>query len=331
MFDNYRERRRHDQGGIPGEHHDVARENVVTGAPPSMTSIDAQATPRLPERTEPNPSAAEAYGTNGSPPSPALAVEDVRVSFGGILALGGVSIAVEPGELCGLIGPNGAGKTTLFDTICGLRRPQTGRMLLAGDDITTTSTVQRARRGLRRTYQTVQVFGWLSVLDNVVAALDWKGGGGGLVADLVAAPGRRRRERERREQAREVLERCGLSAVADAPAGSLPIGLARMVELARATVDPPVALLLDEPASGLDATEARRLAERIDQVRQESGAGVLLVEHDMAFTMRHCDRVVVLNLGEVIAAGTPDEVRADERVRDAYLGADTAAADADSA
>jgi branched-chain amino acid transport system ATP-binding protein len=288
-----------------------------------MTFIDAHTDASVPERIEPNQSVANGHRPDGSLPPAALAVEDVRVSFGGIQALGGVSISVAPGELCGLIGPNGAGKTTLFDTICGLRRPQSGRVLLGGDDVTAVSTVERARRGLRRTYQTVQVFGWLSVIDNVVAALDWKGGGGGLLADLAAAPSRRRRERERREQAHDVLERCGLSAVADAPAGSLPIGLARMVELARATVDAPIALLLDEPTSGLDATEARRLAERIDEVRAESGSGVLLVEHDMAFTMRHCDRIVVLNLGEVIAAGTPDEVRADERVRDAYLGTDT--------
>ncbi len=252
---------------------------------------------------------------------PMLEVAEVHVSFGGIKALDGVSLSVAPGEVCGVIGPNGAGKTTLFDVISGVRAPDRGRVRLDGRDVTDATAVARSRAGIRRTFQAVQVFGWLSVLDNVVAALDWEGGGGGLLADLVSSPTRRRRERARRERAREALERCGLSSLADASAGSLPIGLARMVELARATVDPPKVLLLDEPTSGLDAQEAQRLADRMAVICHEEGCAVLLVEHDMDFTMRHCDRLVVLNLGQEIAAGTPDEVRADERVREAYLGA----------
>jgi branched-chain amino acid transport system ATP-binding protein len=141
-----------------------------------------------------------------------------------------------------------------------------------------------------------------------------------LFADLLASPTRKRRDKQRRQQARLALARCGLSDLADAPAGSLPIGLARMVELARATVDPPKVLLLDEPTSGLDAGEAGRLADQIQTIVEAERCGVLLVEHDMEFTMRQCHRLVVLNLGQVIAEGAPDQIRADERVRSAYLG-----------
>jgi branched-chain amino acid transport system ATP-binding protein len=251
---------------------------------------------------------------------PILDVVGVSVSFGGIRALDDVSLSVSPGEVVGLIGPNGAGKTTLFDVISGVRVPQTGRVHLAGVDMTGVSPMRRARAGLRRTYQAVQVFGWLSVVDNVVAALDWEGGGGGLFADLVAAPTRRRRERARRAQAMAALERCGLTAVADAPSSSLPIGLARMVELARATADPPKVLLLDEPTSGLDANEAARLSDQVREICRSAACAVLLVEHDMEFVMGLCDRIVVLNLGQVIAEGTPEEVRANQIVRTAYLG-----------
>jgi len=250
----------------------------------------------------------------------ALEVDGVHVGFGGIKALNDVSLTVGPGEVVGLIGPNGAGKTTLFDVISGVRFPDRGRVALAGVDVTGRSAMHRARAGMRRTFQAVQVFGWLSVVDNVVAALDWEGGGGGLFADLVASPTRRRRERGRRERAMAALERCGLAAVADEPAASLPIGLARMVELARATVEPPTVLLLDEPTSGLDAREAARLADLIASTAESVHCGVLLVEHDMQFVMGNCARIVVLNIGDVIAEGMPDEVRAMPIVRDAYLG-----------
>jgi len=252
--------------------------------------------------------------------APVLSVSEVSVSFGGIRALDSVSLSVGSGEILGLIGPNGAGKTTLFDVISGVRFPQSGKVRLDGVDVTNRTAIQRARSGLRRTYQAVQVFGWLSVIDNVVAALEWEGGGGGLFADLVSSPTRRRREKARRAQAMIALERCGLAAAANAPASSLPIGQARMVELARATADPPKVLLLDEPTSGLEAAEANRLARQIRSISQSVGCAVLLVEHDMDFVMGVCDRIVVLNLGQVIAEGTPDEIRADETVRTAYLG-----------
>jgi ABC-type branched-subunit amino acid transport system ATPase component len=249
-----------------------------------------------------------------------LALTDVTVRFGGILALGGVSLHAAPAEIVGIIGPNGAGKTTLFDVVSGIRAPNEGRVVLDGQDVTQHSSKDRARRGLRRTFQRVQAFGWLSVEDNVLAALEWRGGGGGFVADLVAFPTRRRREAARRARVEEVLERCGLLPVRNELAGSLPIGIARMVELARAIVDEPKVLLLDEPASGLDETETVRLGEQIQAVRSETSCAVLLVEHNAGFVMQQSDRVVVLDLGTVLAQGSPDEVQRDQAVRDAYLG-----------
>lgn len=251
----------------------------------------------------------------------ALVVTDVGVRFGGVAALDGVSLRVAPGEICGLIGANGAGKTTLFDVISGVRIPDEGRVEMHGDDLTRTSSQRRARAGLRRTFQRVQVFGWLTVEDNLLVASEWHGGGGGVLADLVALPTRRRRERERRDRAAEVLDQCGLGDLRDAPAAGLPIGTARLVELGRALVDRPSVLLLDEPASGLDAHEAERFGALVRRTRDEEGTAVLLVEHDVGFVMAHCDRVVVLHLGRVLAEGTPDEIRADPAVREAYLGA----------
>ena len=220
------------------------------------------------------------------------------------------------------IGPNGAGKTTLFDVISGVRTPDSGQVVLAGENVTRRSPMYRARRGLRRTFQRVQAFGWLSVEDNVLTALEWRGGGGGLAADLVSFPTRRRRERERRARVAEVLDLCGLTAMRGELASSLPIGLARMMELARAIVDHPRVLLLDEPTSGLDHAEAGRLGERIQAIRHDEDCAVLLVEHDVGFVMQHCDQIVVLDLGQVLTVGEPHEVQANAAVRAAYLGED---------
>jgi len=262
--------------------------------------------------------------TSVDDPGPAAMLElhDVTVRFGGITALDSISLTVDRGTICGLIGPNGAGKTTLFDVVAGVRRPSTGRVVFDGVDVSSMTVTARAHRGLRRTFQRVQTFGWLTVEDNVLAAMEWRGGGGGFLADVVGAPSRGRRERHRRMRVAETLERCGLTAVRGELAGSLPIGIARMVELARATVEAPKLLMLDEPASGLDETEAARLATHIAAVREETGCAVLLVEHDAGFVMRHSDRIVVLALGRVLADGSPEDVQGDAAVRVAYLGDD---------
>ncbi|MFF5259329.1 ABC transporter ATP-binding protein [Actinomadura viridis] len=245
-----------------------------------------------------------------------IEVDDVSVRFGGVRALTGVSLTVERGQTCGLIGPNGAGKTTLFDVVGGLRRPTSGTVRLAGVDVTGSGAVRRSRLGLRRTFQRPQVFGRLTVLENVLAAAEWHGGGGGLAADLVGWPARRRLERRRRERAAAVLERCGIADLSGAYAADLPIGRRRMVELARAIVDDPAVLLLDEPTSGLDADQAALFASVVAGL----DATVLLVEHDVGFVMAACERVVVLDLGEVIADGEPARIRDDPAVRAAYLG-----------
>ena len=253
-------------------------------------------------------------------PSIQLRLDGITVRFGGITALDGVSLEARAGEVLGIIGPNGAGKTTLFDVISGVRAPNDGRVVLADRDITHLSDTARARRGLRRTFQRVQAFGWLTVEDNVLTALEWRGGGGGFLADLVHSPTRLRHERARRARVEEVLDRCGLLPVRKELAGSLPIGVARMVEFARAVVDPPQLLMLDEPASGLDEAEVTRLGTEIQAVRSEAGCAVLLVEHNAAFVMQQSDRVTVLNLGQVLAEGTPSQIQANEAVREAYLG-----------
>jgi branched-chain amino acid transport system ATP-binding protein len=265
--------------------------------------------------------ASSAQSTTAVAPSrPLLEIDHVSVRFGGVVAVDDVTMAVPTGEIRGLIGPNGAGKTTLFDIVTGVRQPTSGRVVLDGDDVTTRSAVWRSRNGVRRTFQRQQPFGWLSVEDNIVAALDWRGGGGGIVADLVASPTRRRLDRERRARAHEVMERCGLLDVRHVPAGRLSIGRARMVELARAIAEPPRLLLLDEPTSGLEEHEAQKLADIVRTLRAEGSCGVLLVEHDVAFVMALCDRITVLNLGEVIADGAPETITNDPLVRTAYLG-----------
>lgn len=253
----------------------------------------------------------------------ALALTDVTVRFGGISALSDVSLGVPSGQLCGLIGANGAGKTTLFDVISGLRSPYSGTVTLHGTDVTKWSVQRRARFGLRRTFQRVQVFGWLSVEDNLLVASEWRGGGGGVLGDLVALPTRGARERERREKAEAVLERCGLLDIRHRPAASLPIGTARLVELARALMDDPTVLLFDEPASGLDSTEAERFGDLVQEIAASHEAAILLVEHNVGFVMQRCHRVVVLHLGKVLADGTPEQVREDPLVLSAYLGAST--------
>ncbi|MCZ7629702.1 MAG: ABC transporter ATP-binding protein [Microthrixaceae bacterium] len=253
-------------------------------------------------------------------PPEALALSDVTVRFGGVSALNHVDLEVPSGQLCGLIGANGAGKTTLFDVISGLRVPYSGSVRLHGTDVTGWSVQRRARFGLRRTFQRVQVFGWLTVEENLLVANEWRGGGGGVLGDLIGLRSRANHERERRTRAEEVLARCGLLDIRDRSAASLPIGTARLVELARALMDDPTVLLLDEPASGLDSSEAERFGDLVTRIAEDHETAILLVEHDVGFVMQRCHRVMVLHLGEVLADDTPERVRDDPMVLSAYLG-----------
>jgi branched-chain amino acid transport system ATP-binding protein len=254
------------------------------------------------------------------PPRAGLKVQGVGVSFSGVVALRDVSLEVQRGEVLGLIGPNGAGKTTLFDVVSGLRPPESGSIFFDGNDITRHSAVARSRAGIRRTFQRQQVFGRLTVEENLLTATEWRGGGGGILADLVAFPPRKRIERRRRQAVNDVLAMCGLEPFRKTMAGSLPIGTARMVELGRALAESPSLLLLDEPTSGLGGAEVEHLSEVIRRLKAELSCAILLVEHDITFVMSHCDRIVVLQLGEVLAGGTPSEIQANQEVRNAYLG-----------
>ena len=255
------------------------------------------------------------------PRAPALLRgRNVTVRFGGVTAVDDVTISIFENEICGLIGPNGAGKTTLFDTLAGLRSPSSGVVELQGVDITRRSATWRARHGVRRTFQRQQPFGGLSVEDNILVATEWRGGGGGPVADLAHLPARARREQERRQRVGEVMEMCRIDHLRREPAGRLPVGQIRLMEIARAIVDHPRVLLLDEPTSGLDDGEVSEVGNTIQQIQRDEGCGIVLVEHNVGFVMSNCVRIVVLNLGRIIAEGAPEVVRHDAAVAEAYLG-----------
>jgi branched-chain amino acid transport system ATP-binding protein len=254
----------------------------------------------------------------GGPVSDLIAVEDLTVRFGGVTAVSHVSLNVRSGESCVLIGPNGAGKTTLFDAIAGQNVPAAGHIAYLGADITGRSALWRARHGIRRTFQRQQTFPGLTVEDNVLVALEWDDAH--PMADILGLPQRRRKERGLRQEAEEVLDRVGLYGVRKEPAYRLPLGRSRLLELARVIAVRPMLVLLDEPTSGMEEADITRLSSILDQLTSEHQAGILLVEHDVDFAMRHAQRVYAMHLGEVIAEGTPDQVQANEHVIQVYLG-----------
>ncbi len=238
-------------------------------------------------------------GTGGGD-APALEVDEVSVHFGGVAALSDVSLRADHGTVTGLIGPNGAGKTTLFNVITGLQRPDRGSVSLGGTDVTRKSTHRRARLGLARTFQRLELFSTLSAADNVRVGLEASGN------DAPSA-------------ALGLLERVGVGAEAAAPVSSLPTGSARLVELARALSTDPKVLLLDEPCSGLDERESEALGRLLTSLAAE-GRAVVLVEHDTDLVLRVCQTVHVLDFGQVIASGPPEEIRRNPSVQEAYLG-----------
>ena len=248
-----------------------------------------------------------------------LEVAGATMRYGGVVALEDVSLDLRAGEVHGVIGPNGAGKTTLFDIISGARRPSSGTVRMTGQDVSGRSAAWRARHGVRRTFQRQQVFGALTVADNLRTAAEGDRRRGGVLVDLLGISEWRGRGGVE-EQVDEVLERCHLGPIRDLPSGSLPIGAARMVELARALIGRPTVLLLDEPTSGLGEAETDLMGSVIRDVVGDGTCGVLLVEHDVPFVMGLSNRISVLDLGRMIASGTPSEVRDDEAVIAAYLG-----------
>jgi branched-chain amino acid transport system ATP-binding protein len=238
---------------------------------------------------------------------PLLEFRSVTVGFGGVVALDAVDMTVEVGGIHGLIGPNGAGKSTLFNAACGLLRPRSGSVLLDGRDITGLGPHRRARLRMARTFQQLELFGVLTVYDNVRTAAEIRRSW----ARDHSNPGR---------DADEVLERTGLSDLRDERADGLSTGHARLLEVARALVTRPRVMLLDEPAAGLNEQETAALSELLHGLTGDE-LGIVLVEHDMDLVMRVCERITVLNMGRVLTTATPHEVRSDPAVISAYLGA----------
>jgi branched-chain amino acid transport system ATP-binding protein len=248
---------------------------------------------------------------------PLLAVRGVTVSFAGVAALDDVSMEVAEREVVSLIGPNGAGKTTLFNVVCGFVRPDAGHVEFRGTRLRRHRPTDLSRLRVARTLQGVKLWSGLSVLDNVMAGAQ-STLRAGFAAALLGLPRSAREESALEARARAMLARLGVADLAARLPGSLPYGIQKRVAIARALMLDPVLLLLDEPASGLSATEMDELADLLRGLRADMG--ILLVEHHMDFVMSISDRVVVLNFGQVIAAGLPDEVRVHPEVTTAYLG-----------
>ncbi|HEX8662948.1 MAG TPA: ABC transporter ATP-binding protein [Beijerinckiaceae bacterium] len=247
-----------------------------------------------------------------------LAADGIGIAFGGVVAVDGVSFSAEAGKVLSIIGPNGAGKTTLFNVVSGLYRASRGRVTLSGEDVTGRPPEELARRGLSRTFQNLQIFSRMTALDNVMVGRHLRERRS-LLADLLRLPSVVRQNRETRSAAEELLAFVGLAERGDAPAGALPYGALKRLEIARALALEPKVLLLDEPAAGCNAIETHEIERLIRQVA-DRGVAVVLVEHDMRLVMAISDHVLVLAGGRPLAEGTPEAVRADPAVVAAYLG-----------
>ncbi|NVN97945.1 MAG: ABC transporter ATP-binding protein [Geobacteraceae bacterium] len=247
-----------------------------------------------------------------------LEVRNLTQRFGGITALEDISFNVTKGEITGVIGPNGAGKTTLFNIVTGIYAQTSGTVHLEGKDISALPAEMLAAKGLVRTFQNIELFGNMTVLENVMLGLHTQSRSG-ILSCMFKAPWHLKEERNIREIASEWLEFCDITDLADQKASNLPFGKGRMLEIARAMAVRPSIMLMDEPAAGLNNRETAELATLIRKIR-DKGVTVVLVEHDMELVMDICDRIIVLNLGRKLAEGTPREIQENQAVISAYLG-----------
>ncbi|MBO2463558.1 branched-chain amino acid ABC transporter ATP-binding protein/permease [Actinomadura violacea] len=307
---------------------------MVVFAPTGLAGIPARAKALLDRRLgrtaersvlrpfEPYEPAAVGTREAGDPAAggsrPMLEISDIAKQFRGLKALKDVSLTVERGEIRGIVGPNGSGKTTLFNVISGFYRPSGGRVLMDGQTVSGVRPYRLSRHGLARTFQNLRLFGELTVRDNLLVALD-RSRTHAIWRYALWPVGVWRQERRLHRQADDLLRRFGLAEFAAAAPGSLPYGIQRRIEIARAMAGSPRLLLLDEPAAGLNGEEVRQLSEIVRSIR-DSGVTVVLIEHNMGLVMSLCERVTVLAGGSVIAEGTPAEVVADHAVIEAYLG-----------
>ncbi len=250
---------------------------------------------------------------------PVLETHHLGIDFGGLRAVDDFNVAIGPTEIAGLIGPNGAGKTTIFNLLTKVYQPTRGTILLNHVNINNYSTIQVNQAGIARTFQNIRLFDKLSVLDNVLVGL-YREQKTGLGSSLLRLPSFWRSERIAKQRALELLSIFHMEDLADHQAGSLPYGAQRRLEIVRALATNPCLLLLDEPAAGMNPSETAELMENIRQIRDTFKIAILLIEHDMNLVMGICDTIAVLNFGKIIAKGTPEQIKNDPAVIEAYLG-----------
>lgn len=250
---------------------------------------------------------------------PVLDVRNLGIDFGGLTAVDEFTIAISPTEIAGLIGPNGAGKTTIFNLLTNVYQPTRGSVLLKGIDTKGMTTSQVNRLGIARTFQNIRLFDKMSVLDNVKVAMN-KDTKYTLVGSMLHTPGYHKAEKAATQKCMELLDFMGMADLAKQKAGSLPYGAQRRLEIIRALATNPAIILLDEPAAGMNPSETAELMEHIRLIRDTFQIAIMLIEHDMNLVMGVCESIAVLNYGKIIAKGTPDEIKSNPAVIEAYLG-----------